>query len=65
MKLMQKKLNTLRVEVRMIGEEVLAGYQNVAMSAPGCHQHDYKLKKMSIVIDGHQTLDVNSKHHTH
>ena len=49
----------------MIEEEVLANYQNVTTSAPGRHQCDCKLKKMSMVIDGSQILGVTSKHYGH
>ena len=64
-KLTQKNLKKLRVEVRMIEEEVLAGYQNATMSAPGCCQCDYELKKMSMVVDASHILDVTSKCYWH
>ena len=47
----------------MIEEEVLVSYQNVTMSVPGNYQYDYELKKMSMVINGSQILDVTSKYY--
>ena len=46
-------------------EEVLAGFQNVTISAPGHYQCDYELNKMQMVIDASQIFDVTPKLHIH
>ena len=51
-------LNKFQEEVGIVKEEELAGYQNVATSAPGRYQCDYELEKNSMVIDGSQILNL-------